>query len=178
MNPQQLSDLFDTHHQHLYRMGLRMLNCAEDAEDLLQETFLKACRNKQKIPTSTSGARAWLMRILVNSCRDRYRRKAVRKEDHHEDFSHVAHPQNEEQAYLAKQTIWQALSALPAKRRAVVILHELEGLPPPDIGQLLDMKSVTVRWHLSKGRKAMNAWIQKKEKDFGPQRSPKIKPIS
>jgi DNA-directed RNA polymerase specialized sigma24 family protein len=45
--------------------------------------------------------------------------------------------------------VWQALGVLPPRRRAIVVLHELEGLPIPAIASLLGISAITVRWHLS-----------------------------
>lgn len=49
--------------------------------------------------------------------------------------------------------VWQALDALSPRRRAVLVMHELEGLATPAIASLLGMSAITVRWHLSKGKR-------------------------
>jgi DNA-directed RNA polymerase specialized sigma24 family protein len=54
---------------------------------------------------------------------------------------------------VARATIWRALDALPPRRRAVVVLHELEELAIPAIASLLGISAITVRWHLSAGRR-------------------------
>jgi DNA-directed RNA polymerase specialized sigma24 family protein len=52
-------------------------------------------------------------------------------------------------------TVWQALNRLAPRRRAIVVMHELEGLSIPDIARFLGIRSVTVRWHLSVGRREL-----------------------
>jgi RNA polymerase sigma factor (sigma-70 family) len=56
---------------------------------------------------------------------------------------------------VAHATVWRALDALPPRRRAVVVLHELEELDAKDIAKLLGITTVTVRWHLSRGRREL-----------------------
>ena len=52
-----------------------------------------------------------------------------------------------------KRTIWRALDMLPPRRRAVVVMHELEGMSISAIASLLGVTAITVRWHLSIGRR-------------------------
>jgi RNA polymerase sigma-70 factor, ECF subfamily len=49
--------------------------------------------------------------------------------------------------------VWRALDVLPPRRRAVVVMHELEELPVSNIASLLGISAITVRWHLSRGRR-------------------------
>ncbi len=61
--------------------------------------------------------------------------------------------QDPEAALIAKSAVWQALDALPPRRRAIVVMYELEGLAIPAIAALLGISAITVRWHLSMGRR-------------------------
>jgi RNA polymerase sigma factor (sigma-70 family) len=56
---------------------------------------------------------------------------------------------------IAKALVRHALDALPPRRRAILILYELEGAPIPAIAKLVGVTPVTVRWHLSMGRRQM-----------------------
>lgn len=57
-----------------------------------------------------------------------------------------------EAALIARTAIWQALDVLPPRRRAIVVMYELEGLSAAAIASLLGISAITVRWHLSMGR--------------------------
>src|SRR5437868_5161265 len=74
----RLSALFDAHHDRLYRLARRLAPNADDALDLMQETFLKAARSPASVPPGFTGAEAWLVRVLVNIRRDQWRKTAVR----------------------------------------------------------------------------------------------------
>ncbi|HEX2455351.1 MAG TPA: RNA polymerase sigma factor [Vicinamibacterales bacterium] len=146
--------LFETHHQRLYRLARRLSGSSEDARDLVQETFLRAARSPHSVPEGTPHEEAWLVRVLVNICRDRWRQIAVRRY-HNPSLgasTSTAHP---ESALIARRLIQQALEQLPPRRRAVLVLYELEGKPIPAIARLLGVSAVTVRWHLSIGRREM-----------------------
>ena len=57
--------------------------------------------------------------------------------------------------------MWQALDILPPRRRAVVVMHELEDLPISAIASLLQISEITVRWHLSKGKRDLMRELRK-----------------
>jgi DNA-directed RNA polymerase specialized sigma24 family protein len=68
-----------------------------------------------------------------------------------------------ESALVARSVVWHALDALAPRRRAVVVLHELEGAPVGRIAALLGVTEVTVRWHLSMGRRQLARVIRGQE---------------
>ena len=70
---------------------------------------------------------------------------------------------DQETAFVARATIWRALDRLTPRRRAVLVMHELEGLTIPAIASLLGVSAITVRWHLSKGRADLARVVQSDE---------------
>jgi RNA polymerase sigma-70 factor (ECF subfamily) len=149
----RLSALFDVHHDRLFRLARRLVPSAEDARDLVQETFLKAARFPRSIPIGRSAEEAWLVRVLVNTQRDHWRQTAVRARHDVEEGPRGTVNADPEAALLARVTVWRALDVLRPRRRAVVVMHELEGLTIPAIATLLGISAITVRWHLSMGRR-------------------------
>jgi RNA polymerase sigma factor (sigma-70 family) len=73
---ERLSTLFESHSHRLYRLARRMAPSADDALDLVQETFLKAARSPKSIPRGWSDEEAWLVRVLINIRRDQWRKEA------------------------------------------------------------------------------------------------------
>src|SRR5262245_40391811 len=145
--------LFDAHSQRLYRLARRLSRSSEDARDLVQETFLRAAQSVASIPAGSPHEEAWLVRVLVNICRDGWRRSAVRRRlDPMRLADTDTRSANLEHAFIAQTTVWRALDRLSPRRRAAVVLYELEGKRIPEIATLLGVTSVTVRWHLSRGR--------------------------
>ena len=132
----------------------------------VQETFLHLARRRAGIPGGLVSPEAWLVRVLVNIARNEWRKQRGRRrlESMHLHEATVAPAALPEAATVARRTIWQAMQQLPPRRRAVVILFELEGASVPQIAHSLGATRVTVRWHLAQGRKDLARII-------GPNRS-------
>ena len=152
----RLGVLFDVHHQRLYRLARRLSGSSEDARDVVQETFLRAARSPGSVPDGAPNEEAWLVRVLINICRDRWRRIAVQRHSaRFREVSDPGQPNDPEPAFIARTLVQQALAVLPPRRRAILVMYELEGMPIPSIARMLGVAAVTVRWHLSIGRREM-----------------------
>jgi RNA polymerase sigma factor (sigma-70 family) len=152
---ERLAALYDAHEDRLYRLARRLVSSAEDARDLLQETFLRAAKSAKSIPSGLPSEEAWLVRILINIRRDQWRKADVRRRYASLETNPTISDSNLESALIAKQAVWRALDVLPPRRRAIVVLYELEGERVPAIARLLGVSAITVRWHLSVGRRQL-----------------------
>lgn len=153
---ERLGVLFDAHYDRLYRLARRLASSADDAQDLVQETFLKAARFPRSIPVGTRDEEAWLVRVMINTRRDQWRKTSTRNRHDQSaspDSRREPDGRSVEAALIARRTVWQALDTLSPRRRAVVVMHELEGLAIPAIASLLGVSAITVRWHLSMGKR-------------------------
>lgn len=156
----RLAGLFDAHHQRLYRLARRLSSSADDARDLVQDTYLRAAQKVGAVPTGASSEEAWLVRVLINICRDRWRQSTVRRRRQHYVHDRATAVPSGEAAMLARATVWQALQRLSPRRRAILVMCDLEGLSMPSVAKLLSLADVTVRWHLSIGRRELAAAIK------------------
>ena len=162
------SVLIRRHNQRLYRLARRMSRNADEARDLVQDTFLRAARSPSSVPAGESAEEAWLVRVLVNLCRDRWRQTANRERlrlrhgygGQVDRATTAVAPVDPEAALVARSVVWHALNTLDPRRRAVLVMHELEGLPIDVIARTLRVTAVTVRWHLSKGRRQLAAAVR------------------
>jgi RNA polymerase sigma-70 factor (ECF subfamily) len=136
--------LFDLHHQRVYTMARRLSRSADDARDLVQETFLRAARSAASIPSGSSREEAWLVRVLINICRDRWRHSGVRQRARLDGRVAARPAVDPERSLIARSMIRQALDALPPRRRAILIPYELEGSPIPAIARMIGVSPVTV----------------------------------
>ena len=151
-----LRELFEAQHAGLYRLARRLSGNRDESLDLVQETFLRAARRPQSVPRGP-GAAPWLVRTLVNLCRDRWRRQNVRSREAETVSNLAPQPGNLESAEVARITVQAALARLAPRRRAVLVLHELEGLDVAEIARQLGVSRVTVRWHLSRARNELKS---------------------
>jgi RNA polymerase sigma-70 factor (ECF subfamily) len=155
----RLGRLFEAHRERLFRLACRLAADREEARDLVQETFLRAARHPSSLPDVEPGCEAWLVRALVNLCRDRHRRLVVRRResdsltrDARDAHDESPHP---ETAAVARATVRAALANLPPRRRAVVVLCEIEGVAVSEAARLLGVSEVTVRWHRMTARRQL-----------------------
>jgi RNA polymerase sigma-70 factor (ECF subfamily) len=149
----RLSALFEAHVDRLYHVARRLVPSADDALDLVQETFLKAAR-AEAIPHGREDEQAWLVRVLVNIRHDQWRKETVRRK-HRSVLEGVAQADDPERAFVIHDMVWTALDALSPRRRAIVVMAEIEGLSIASIASLLGVSPITVRWHLSRGRREL-----------------------
>jgi RNA polymerase sigma-70 factor (ECF subfamily) len=165
----------------LYRTGLRMTRSEAEAEDLVQETYIKAFRHRDQFAPGTN-LKAWLFRILTNTFINQYRRKAARPDTTELDdveesilYRHMrdvspgsASPDPE--AVLIDNTVSsevkEALEALPEKFRTTVLL-DVEGFSYKEIAQMLDIPIGTVMSRLHRGRKFLQKRLYDVARDRG-----------
>ena len=155
---ERVGRLYDAQHQRIYRLARRLTRDAESARDLLQETFLRAARRASSLPRGRAAAEAWLVRTAVNLCRDRGRRRAVRERDRHKLEPPAPAGSDPERSAVARASVEAALATLAPRRRAAVVLAELEELPTREVARLLGCREATVRWHLSRARRELETW--------------------
>jgi RNA polymerase sigma-70 factor, ECF subfamily len=145
--------LFDVHERRLFRLARRLSASHDEAADLVQETFVRALSSRSRPPDAEAEQDAWLVTVMVNLARDRARRQGVR--------TRAAVAPNDvgtrdpEAGYVARIAVQDALGRLDVRRRAIVVLHELEGESIARIASLLGIASVTVRWHLTRAKKEL-----------------------
>jgi RNA polymerase sigma-70 factor (ECF subfamily) len=165
----------------LYSAALRMTRNPADAEDLVQETYLKAYRAFGSFKEGTN-LKAWLYRILTNTFINSYRARKRRPEqtelDDVEDLylyrrlgglEAVSAGRSAEEDVLDRFTeaeVKEAVEALPEQFRLAVLLADVEGFSYKEIAEILDIPIGTVMSRLHRGRKA----LQKTLHDFGMQR--------
>lgn len=154
----------------LYSAALRMTRNRADAEDLVQEAYLRGFRSFHTFQEGTN-LRAWLFRILTNAYINRYRAKQRRPQE--SDLGEIedlylyrrlgsmetaAASMSAEEQFLDVFTddeVKQALEDLPDNFRLPVLLADVEGFAYKEIAEMLDIPIGTVMSRLHRGRKAM-----------------------
>ena len=166
----------------LYTAALRMARNPADAEDLVQETFLKAYRAYDSFQAGTN-LKAWLYRILTNTYINKYRKDKRRPTESDlgdvEDLYLYRRIGSEETADasrsaedrvldgLVESDIKAAVESLPENFRMPVLLADLEGFAYKEIAEILDIPIGTVMSRLHRGRKALQASLTEYAKGRG-----------
>ncbi len=154
----------------LYSAALRMTRNPADAEDLVQETYLRAYRGFAGFEEGTN-LKAWLFRILTNTYINVYRARQRRPDEHELDEVEDLYlyrrlggleaaaagrsAEDELMDLFPESEVKAALEALPDPFRIAVLLADVEGFSYKEIAEILDIPIGTVMSRLHRGRKAM-----------------------
>ena len=147
--------------EHIYRIhGDRMKSVAYnhlgnigDAEDAVQETFLKVHRAASSFSGDSSLA-TWMYRILVNTCHDTLRRRRRRPAE--QPLDSAADERRDATVDEAKRlTLRGLLASLPEQRRSVFTLFEIEGFSHAEIGTILGITEANSKWILFSTKKQL-----------------------
>jgi len=166
------------HIDSLYNFALRMTGDPEDANDLVQETYMKAYRFFDSFEKGTN-CKAWLFRILKNSYINKYRKESKEPDkvdyDEIKEFYHsVKHSsldsndmQEKMFAELLDDEVAQALESLPEDFKEVVQLCDIEGFTYEEIANMVDCPIGTVRSRLHRGRKILREKLMEYARQHG-----------
>jgi len=166
------------HMNALYNFALKMTGDEDDADDLVQETYLKAFRFFDKFEKGTN-CKAWLFRILKNSYINDYRKQVkepnkVDYEDIQNFYENIKSDEVESRHYeqdvfsnLLDDEISKAITDLPEDFRTVIILSDIEGFTYDEIADFVDIPVGTVRSRLHRARKMLYSQLYDYAKDRG-----------
>lgn len=161
---------------NLYSAALRMTRNPSDAEDLLQETYLRAFRGFGGFADGTN-VKAWMYRILTNTYINAYRKKqrepATVSGDDLEEWYLYDRIEAEESAEMAvleslpEAEVKAALESLPEGFRLAVWLVDVEGFAYKEAAEILEVPVGTVMSRLHRGRKALERALWESVKERG-----------
>ncbi|MEJ5262797.1 MAG: sigma-70 family RNA polymerase sigma factor [Ignavibacterium sp.] len=166
------------HMDALFNFALKMTGDSDEADDLVQETYLKAFRFFDKFEKGTN-CKAWLFRIMKNTYINKYRKetKEPDKVDYEEveNFYENVKPSSTDSAHLEKDIfdnllddeLSEAINSLPDDFKTVVILCDIEGFTYEEIADFIDVPVGTVRSRLHRARKMLFTKLQKYASERG-----------
>lgn len=163
----EFARLVETYYTPIYRLALKMLANEQDAEDVLQTTFLKAIQNIHDFE-GRSSLSTWLYRIAANEALMLLRRKrpqvSMDQEAEEPDDSlpmpeqftdWCCLPEQEFATLEAKKQLDQAIQKLPEKLRVVFLLRDIEGLSIKETSEALNLTETAVKTRLLRARLAL-----------------------
>jgi RNA polymerase sigma-70 factor, ECF subfamily len=146
------------HQQRAYLVARTLVLTHEDAEDAVQEGFLRVYKALDRFDSAQSFG-AWLNRIVANAALDLSRRRKVRAAEELSDTHPGAFRDPAEDQEL-KLRLQSALATLPERARAVLVLHDIEGFTHAEIGELLGIPGGTARSDLHHARQKLKGLLQ------------------
>jgi RNA polymerase sigma-70 factor (ECF subfamily) len=160
----EFARLVETYYELIYRLAYKMLNDPQEAEDILQETFLKAYRYIDGFD-GRSSLSTWLYRIATNEALMSLRRKKLDTVSMDETLDTMEGevepvqivdwcclPEAELMSAEAQARLNQAIEQLPATLRVVFVLRDIQGLSTREVAEVLSLSETAVKTRLSRAR--------------------------
>ena len=148
----------------LYRMAFRLMNNREEAEDIVQEVYVKLWGMRNELEKINS-VEALCIRITRNLCLDHLRRRKVNqdalKAEKHKYNGHPETPSENLEKREDAELVHALIAALPEPQRSLVHLRHLEGKEYEEIAEMVNMNVNAIRVSISRARKQMRALIEK-----------------
>ena len=152
----EITEWVSAHWDVVYKLLYRLTLNRHDAEDLTQETFLRAIERRSTFKVGTN-LRAWLLRIATNAFLDRQRRKRVMKitalpDELAEEEVLPGQGLEDAEKYASVEA---AIASLPEMQRIIFLLRGQEELSFREIGESIGMTEETARWHMMQARRQL-----------------------
>lgn len=154
--PEDFEAVVIKYENKLYRTALAITGNIPDAEDIVQEVFLRIYEKAPKFE-SEEHEKAWLIRVTVNLCKSQLRSPWYKRRSPLLESYPATEPEEHE--------LLEQIMTLPSKYRTVIHLFYYEGYSIKDISGLTGQKESTVRCHLTRARQKLKSIL--KEEDYG-----------
>jgi RNA polymerase sigma-70 factor (ECF subfamily) len=156
-------------HAETYTLALRLTNNAEDAADVVQDTYLRAYRSIDRFRGEAQFT-TWLYRITANCASTQLSKRARHRHDELDEYTPVpidfaAGPEAKADAALDRRDVAAALSRLPVQLRTVLVLRDIYDLSHGAIAQELAISEVTAKVRLHRARKKLREQLLAADKE-------------
>src|ERR1035437_7557066 len=156
-SPAAFETLIRNHQRMIHSLTFRMTGSLADAEDLAQETFIRAYEQIGSV-RGTAKFSTWLYRIAVNICLN-WRQSEARRFHLHANCAKEISAQPSAAESPANQQVQSALLKLPAKQRAAIVLTIYDGLNHAEAAHVLGCSETTVSWRVFAARRKLKRWL-------------------
>jgi RNA polymerase sigma-70 factor (ECF subfamily) len=160
--------LYNLYSRAMYNICYRMCNSAEEAEDVLQESFISAFRNLDRYK-GTASFGAWLKRIVINNAINQIRKRKLNLVpiDDYDVVSDESCITSDEELYLDVQRIKEAIKKLPDGYRIVFSLYLLEGYDHREIGEILGITESTSKSQYNRAKNKLQQLLNEQNYEGG-----------
>ena len=161
MNQKEFLALLLPAKDKLYRMAKRLLVSSEEAEDAVQEVFLKLWKGRAKMQDYRN-PEAFAMTMTKNYCLDRLKSKqASNLKIVHNNYQNDENVQRKVELSDEVQLVFKIMETLPSTQRMVMQLRDVEQFEFHEIAEMLNIKETAIRVNLSRARKAVRDQLMK-----------------
>lgn len=170
---QAFAELVDLYQDKLYHMAYRMLSNRQEAEDVVQDTFLRVYKNLDRFDETLKFS-TWIYRIATNLCIDRLRKRKqtysldAESQDYEglDGYSMIPSDDRTPESELilsdTQRIIHQAMETLPPKYKSVMMLRYIQDLSLQEVGDILGMPVTTIKTRVHRGREFLRKKLEHK----------------
>lgn len=155
--PKYVNELVKNYGDMLYRICLCILCDKDDAEDAVQDTFLKFLTKAPQFE-SNEHEKAWLIKVATNISKNMLLLRIKHRTVDINELEYVGAAEED-------KDVFEAIMRLPVKFKIVMILHYIEGYPTKDISKMIKLSDEAVRKRLQKGRELLKLEIERGNRD-------------
>ena len=168
---QAFAELVDLYQDKLYHMAYRMLSNRQEAEDVVQDAFLRVYKNLDRFDETLKFS-TWIYRIATNLCIDRLRKRKptysldAESQDYEglDGYSMIPSDDKTPESELilsdTQRIIHQAMESLPPKYKSVMMLRYIQDLSLQEVGDILDMPVTTIKTRVHRGREFLRKKLE------------------
>jgi RNA polymerase sigma-70 factor, ECF subfamily len=152
-------ELYQTHGARMKSIAYNLLGNATDAEDAVQEAFVKACRGQERF---RGGAQlwTWVYRILINTCNDMGRQRVSHRVAQTVELDEAAPATAPSGDHPLRVTLERLVARLSPREREVFLLHEVEGFKHTEIAAMLGVAVGTSKAALFEAKRSIRTALQ------------------
>jgi len=152
-----------TYSDMIFRIAFNYFANREDAEDVMQDTFLKLYQSERRFEDDEK-LKAWLIRVTINKCKSMFRSpfRKRRTELPEYEWENMIGEGDIENDIVIKHTVYSAVMELPVKYRVVVYLYYYEDYSIKETAEIIGVKETTVQTQLMRARKKLKDYLPAK----------------
>lgn len=147
---------FLPYHQKLYRVAFRIMGNAQDAEDMVQDTYLKLWKKREELPPNIENMEAYCVTLTKNLCYDVLRASQLEEDNRPPEELNIAHESDLFSEVAVKDEANQVkriIGTLPKQQRQVIMMRDVNDCSMEEIEQATGLSTVNIRVLLSRTRK-------------------------
>lgn len=167
------AEIVDLYKDKIFHLAYRMLSNRHEAEDVVQDTFLRVYRNLDRYDENQKFS-TWIYRIGTNLCIDRLRKRKpnysldaeMNDQEGIDGYAMIPSDDRTPETYLlvseTQQMVHEAIESLPAKYKTVMVLRYLKDMSLQEISDVLDMPVTTIKTRVHRGREFLRKKLERK----------------
>lgn len=170
---QAFAEIVELYKDKIFHLAYRMLSNRHEAEDVVQDTFLRVYRNLSRYDVNQKFS-TWIYRIATNLCIDRLRKRKpnysldaeMNDQEGVDGYSMISSDDRTPESYFlvseTQRLIHEAIETLPAKYKSVMVLRYLQDMSLQEISDVLDMPVTTIKTRVHRGREFLRKKLEHK----------------